>query len=476
MPVTPANPGKNLDFRRMPADAAAAYLQQKGFHLGFDWRDTPPALHQVSFTAAKMMQMEVLQDLHAALRQAQGEGLPFREFLNKLKPELEKKGWWGLREVTDPVTGESKLVDVGSSRLKRIYNTNLRRAHGEGQWQRAQASKKAFPYIRYDGCNSASNRADHCAWDGLVFPIDSDWAQRHIPTPKEWGCKCRWNLLTAGQVERQGLVVRPGQDETYIRVNGEIRAVPEKYIEWKLDRPGLPPKTVKAPLGVHPAFHYPPGGWAESLAQVAMDKLAELPAGLAAAVGSVAVGTTQAALAGIYGERWIDTTLQAAKRALQERAGGETYGLSDTEMVALRGWTADGDDINKALLQGNPAYAPYIAEIQAALDKLPAYRGQALSGQSKVDMQDLRGFLANGEVVSFAGFLASSYRSPFDEYYMLTIRSISGKKIDMISGKPDEYEVLFKPGAKFRVVSVFPGKSKDGADRILVVLEELNVF
>jgi uncharacterized protein with gpF-like domain len=230
---------------------------------------------------AKIMQMDVLADIHAHFLKGQTDGLPFQQVLGDLKNTLATKGWWGLKDVIDPLTGDTQTVNIGAWRLRRAYNFNLRTAHAEGQWARTQESKDAFPYVIYDACNSAENRPDHCAWDGLVFPVDSAWVKRHIPPPKEPGCKCRYRTLTAGEVQRRGLTVRPGEDETYIKVNGEVRAVPERYTEWQNPRTG---KKMRLPMGVHPMFAAPPGGWYTHLEEYARELLSTLPESIAAAI------------------------------------------------------------------------------------------------------------------------------------------------------------------------------------------------
>jgi hypothetical protein len=269
MPVSPetVDPGKYLKFERLPAREAIA-----------------PELHQISFTIAKIMKMDVLSDIYAYFLKGQQEGLPFQQILGGLENALADKGWWGEKQVIDPLTGDSQMVKIGAWRLRRAFNFNLRVAHGEGQWVRTQANKTLFPYLIYDACNSVENRPDHCAWNGLVFPVDSAWVSRHIPPPKEPGCKCRYRTLTQNQVDKQGLNVREGGGETYIKVNDEIRAVPEQYREWENPRTG---KKLSLPLGVHPMFASKPGGWYAHLKEYAGQQKASLPRTLQRAIDEI---------------------------------------------------------------------------------------------------------------------------------------------------------------------------------------------
>lgn len=50
------------------------------------------------------------------------------------KPQLVNAGWWGVQLMDDPLTGETKAVQLGSEeRIKTIYRTNMRTARAAGQ-------------------------------------------------------------------------------------------------------------------------------------------------------------------------------------------------------------------------------------------------------------------------------------------------------------------------------------------------------
>ncbi|MCY1289977.1 Phage Mu protein F like protein [compost metagenome] len=255
-----------VDLVALPPEEAIAYFRQKGFAIGFDYRDVWQAQHQAAFTVAKVMQLDLLQDIRGEVDRALAEGTTWREFQQRLMPTLQAKGWWGRQMREDPVTGETRDVQLGSPRrLKTIYDTNLRTAHSEGQWQRIQERKDSFPFLQYDGANSEHPRLQHRAWDGLVLPVDDPFWQNHLPV-KEWGCKCRVIPMTAGQLRRQGL---------------EVSAAPEvpttPYVNARIG------EVQQIPQGVHPAFHYPPGGRRASLNRHLVDKLEGIPAPVARA-------------------------------------------------------------------------------------------------------------------------------------------------------------------------------------------------
>jgi uncharacterized protein with gpF-like domain len=277
MPVSPerVDPGPLLKFKLMTPKEAIEFLMQKGFHLGFDWRDTEPAMHQASFTMAKITKIDVLEDIRAAFTTGLNGGLPPEQIVKNLRKTLADKGWWGEKILVDPLTGEEKTVEIGATRLRRAYNINLATAHSEGKWQRIQDNKKFFPFLRYDGCNSAENRKQHCAWDGMVLPVDDPWLPIHHPV-KEPGCKCMMRAMTAGEVQRKGIK---------IGINGSGKAPTERYKLWYNERTR---KTESVPVGVHPMFNYPMGGaWRERLSEYASERRDALPENIRNAVGEI---------------------------------------------------------------------------------------------------------------------------------------------------------------------------------------------
>ena len=96
----------------------------------------------MAFTVAKMLHLDLLADVRAEVDRALAEGLTFHDFQKRLAPVLQEKGWWGVKELTDPLTGETKQVQLGSPRrLRVIYDTNLRTARAAGQWARIQRTQ-----------------------------------------------------------------------------------------------------------------------------------------------------------------------------------------------------------------------------------------------------------------------------------------------------------------------------------------------
>src|SRR5690242_4016703 len=93
--------------------------------------------HATAFTVARSAGYDILGDIADELKKALEQGTTFETFAKNLKPMLQAKGWWGKSEEADGTT-----VQLGSmSRLKTIYNSNMRVSYSAGAWERAQRTK-----------------------------------------------------------------------------------------------------------------------------------------------------------------------------------------------------------------------------------------------------------------------------------------------------------------------------------------------
>lgn len=150
------------------------------------------------------MRADLLQDIHQALLAAKKDGVPFKRFLRQLKPTLEKKGWWGAREIIDHKTGEIKTVHINSRRLENIFRTNMRVSYNVGRYKKQRAS--SFEYWRYVSMRLPTSREEHSALHGTILHRDNPFWQTNYP-PNGWGCKCKVTAYSKSQVERRGMTV-----------------------------------------------------------------------------------------------------------------------------------------------------------------------------------------------------------------------------------------------------------------------------
>ena len=240
----------------MIPQAALRYIKNKKLAPAFSYKDIWNEEHATNFTVAKAMQLDVLNDIKGAVETSIADGQTLEQFRKNLKTTLMQKGWWGKKEMEDPLTGETVNAQLGSDRrLKTIYDTNLRSAYQEGRWERTQTST-AHPYLMYRVGNSKEHRKEHLDWNGLILPKDDPWWNSHFP-PNGWGCKC-WTMAVS-EARKQRL------EETGIKVPPSVDGEPGYTVRVKTQPPKTTYKTFvnerkgtveHVPIGVDPAFNW----------------------------------------------------------------------------------------------------------------------------------------------------------------------------------------------------------------------------
>ena len=322
----------------VPPAEAIAYFKAKGLKVTFDWRDMIGAEHASAFTVAKMADLDLLADVQASLDDAIAQGLSYQTWADTITPLLQQKGWWGRQAVTDPLTGETIVAQLGSpGRLKTIFRTNVQSAYAAGQWDQIQAQKDVAEYLMYDAVDDHRTRPQHAAWDGTVLPVDHDWWTTHYP-PNGWNCRCGVIQLAAEDLDDLGL--------TPI-----AKAPAGGTSNWTNPRTG---KVEKVEKGLDPGWNSNPG--ATHLAQLqklAGEKIKALDpkAATAAAKGMKATEALAGELAdqaGIAAQSVIDATAaQLAKGAGKAQIRAAEAGIA------------------KALAENTPYLAKSIKALQA---------------------------------------------------------------------------------------------------------------
>lgn len=250
---------------------AVDYIGNKGWKVGFDYRDVWREEHAAAFTVAKAMNLDVLEAIRGEVERAIQEGRTFADFQKDLQPALERLGWWGKKSMVDPVTGETRTVRLGSPRrLKTIYDTNLRTARAAGQWQRIERTKKLRPYLLWVLGPSREHRPEHVAWNGTLLPVDDPWWDAHNP-PCGWGCKCRIRQVgksEADRMKRDGVEDSTAPPEmnpatglptghwTSRKIPVKTAAPEVRLKDWVNKRTG---KVERVPEGVDPGWDVNPG-------------------------------------------------------------------------------------------------------------------------------------------------------------------------------------------------------------------------
>lgn len=174
---------------------------------------------------------------------------------------------------------------------------------------------------------------------------------------------------------------------------------------------------------------------------------------------------------------WLDkrvATLRAEHPAL-------TKGLSDADLKVIAGYTSnDGMDVNRVLRE--PGLAPalqadaavYRDLLDPALAKLPTFEGIVVR-VATYDAATLARF-EPGLVFTDPGYLSTSaaVTDKFQGNTFLEIEQTSGRRIDELSSKAGELEVLMPRGTTFEVVAVTRSIASDGTPVARIKVREVS--
>jgi SPP1 gp7 family putative phage head morphogenesis protein len=237
---------KDSEFKILAPKDALAYFRQKGLSPSFAWQDVWQDEHAKGFAIAKMVERDQLEHAYEQISRAIGGETNYDTVINELTKRWQADGWWGVQEVTDPLTGKLRTVQLGSQRRAQfIVETNARVANMAGRWNRLWANRKNKPYLIYISRLDGRERPEHRAWHGTILPIDHPWWDSHYP-PCGWRCRCRVLAFSARELEARGLkVTEPPKFPLRQYINprtGEISKV-----EQGID-PGWSHNVGKSPL------------------------------------------------------------------------------------------------------------------------------------------------------------------------------------------------------------------------------------
>lgn len=259
-----------LDFFEVPTgnafdvapEKAVGFFAAKGLKPSFSYAETLDGEHDKAFTIAKMMNVDMLGQVHASLESAIANGVPFKEWSKEIIPLLQAGGWWGKKEVKDPLTGDVVVAKLGSpARLETIFRTNAQSAYAAGHWQEIIDQQDAAPFLMYDAVDDFRTRPLHRSWDQKVLPVTNHWWSTHYP-PNGWNCRCGVVQLSREEVDSLGLTpsIDPPKDGNY---------------DWTNPRTG---EVYTYPKGVDPGFANNPGqNYAYQLKQLLKEKEMALP-------------------------------------------------------------------------------------------------------------------------------------------------------------------------------------------------------
>jgi SPP1 gp7 family putative phage head morphogenesis protein len=263
-----------------PADAIA-FFERKGLKVSWDWQEVWRHANVLSCTVAKATRLDVLSDIYNALSEDLKNGGSFPVFLDKLKPILIAKGWWGIREQTNRLTGEIRFVQYGSPwRLETIYETNMQSAYMAGRYQGMMAAKQYAPWWEYSATMDNRTRPAHAALNGLVFRYDDPFWNTWYP-PNGFRCRCRVIPRTDIEKKRGDFAVSSGEGRMQT-VTQSVKKSDGKIAKMQVTGYKDPSGRIRTPdLG----FDYNPAAVGDKLRQLYDDKLKAAPAALVKDIG-----------------------------------------------------------------------------------------------------------------------------------------------------------------------------------------------
>ena len=237
---------------------ALEYLQKKKLHPAFSYKDVWNEEHATAFTVAKMMQVDLLDDVKKALEKAIADGQTYEWFKKQIHPIMQQKGWWGRKEMTDPLTGEKVLAQLGSNRrTELIYQMNVRGAYMQAAYERGMESD-AHPYWRWEVGpvgKSGKHRETHLSWNNLILPKSDPFWEGKLPLPVEYMCKCSVTAvseITKQRYEKKGV---PYYDQNLKKTVWQpinTQRPKEEYNTFFNERRGI---LERIPKGVAPGFY-----------------------------------------------------------------------------------------------------------------------------------------------------------------------------------------------------------------------------
>lgn len=180
-----------------------AFLMSKKPELHFDYDEIKFEAHQRAFAVAKLTQIDLLADIQTSLENAFVEGQSYQSWVKELKPTLQKHGWFGKSvEVINPKTNEKKSIEVGASRLKKIFYTNARTAYAQSE-ARAGYKLPLSEYIRYVAILDNRTRHTHAQMHGKIAHRKDKFWEKNYP-PNGYNCRCAVEFISKDEMIEQG--------------------------------------------------------------------------------------------------------------------------------------------------------------------------------------------------------------------------------------------------------------------------------
>lgn len=203
----------------LPPEQIVQWYKSKGNNFSWDWKEVYQDAHAHSFTVAKVMRLDILQELRDEVDKIFEKGITYEQFRKDLEPLLKRLGWWGKIKASevpgfDPTSGinPDKIVQLGSpSRLKTIFATNANVGYSAGRYKMMIQNVEQRPYWLYNQLERKHKRKIHSYYANKVF-MWNDPIWNFIFPPNGFFCGCYITALTIEEIESRGLKISRGKD------------------------------------------------------------------------------------------------------------------------------------------------------------------------------------------------------------------------------------------------------------------------
>lgn len=209
----PLNAVTKRDFTPRTAAGAARAFGQKAALTSDAFEAMSNDAKQHAFRVAGVHKIRLVQRVrdivHRAIRDGTGVDVVQRQLLAAFDTE--------------------GIAPPALDRLRFMFQQNAQQAYNDARRETLDEPETArmFPYRQYLTVGNGTPgvrgvRPTHAALHGLVFAWNDPFWNSHTP-PWDFGCRCFFRPLTAGQAKRMGVKVR---DEQYVRT--QIRVPGQK--------------------------------------------------------------------------------------------------------------------------------------------------------------------------------------------------------------------------------------------------------
>lgn len=198
--------GFRINFK-LPFLEQLNFFKQKGIKLSSEsWRDVWQQAHSRAFTVARVLAMDVLVDLKAAITEAIETGITLAQFKKTVKETLEAKGWLAQKgEAAQVIMPDgSTRKRLTGHRLDTIYRQNLNTSYQVGRYKQMADVKALRPFWQYMTADDVAVRDEHAALHGKVYHADHPIWDTYYP-PNDFNCRCYVKTLSVRQLKQRGL-------------------------------------------------------------------------------------------------------------------------------------------------------------------------------------------------------------------------------------------------------------------------------